>query len=496
MTSTVKRFFSRTEVWIVLFITLAALAIRWNMLGQSMAFTYDQGRDMLVWSGITRGDFKLVGPTTGLAGIFLGPFYYYALLPGFLLKGGDPVGVAAWMGALVVTGLPALYWTLKPLVGRWWATVGLVGMALLPGSIHDSRQLWNPSLAAPLLIWTMWAVTYWRRHFFLLPLAAFLFGCLLQTEAAYAFFLIPLFLIWGVRLIKNGEISIRSALMVIMSFGVTLLPQLAFEAKNRGLMTKNLLIHMADDSTRIGWLELWKSRPAQMLSSLDNILFADMQFARFGILALLLCSLLVMWLYRSRSSAWWWTGLSWAPLLGLMLFRGNNGAFFEYYLTSHYLPLIVSGILVLAALPLRRWVTAGFFLFFILLSYYHYLPIITRPEIFQYVLPQQIAAVKEVYRWHQNPGLDLFVPNLQPTQYQYLVEWLKKKGEIPATAAVNVSGEQNIYYLIWEPPFDGASRFEYEAWRKRMTAGAECLPKATFGIIILEECVRPATSLN
>ena len=57
-----------------------------------LAFHYDQGRDALViWDLIHNGKLFLIGPTTGLAGVFRGPFYYYLIAPFYLIAGGNPV---------------------------------------------------------------------------------------------------------------------------------------------------------------------------------------------------------------------------------------------------------------------------------------------------------------------------------------------------------------------------------------------------------------------
>ena len=56
-------------------------------------FYYDQGRDALViWDLIKNGKMFLIGPTTGVEGIFLGPGFYYLLAPWYWLGGEIPFG--------------------------------------------------------------------------------------------------------------------------------------------------------------------------------------------------------------------------------------------------------------------------------------------------------------------------------------------------------------------------------------------------------------------
>ena len=61
-------------------VLILGLFVRVYRAGDLMGFYYDQGRDALViWKLMHEGKPFLIGPVTGLQGIFLGPFYYYAL---------------------------------------------------------------------------------------------------------------------------------------------------------------------------------------------------------------------------------------------------------------------------------------------------------------------------------------------------------------------------------------------------------------------------------
>ena len=60
-------------------------------------FTYDQARDMLEIRAL--GEFKdlaVLGPTTSINGLRLGPFYYYINLPAYWAGGGNPQTLVNW----------------------------------------------------------------------------------------------------------------------------------------------------------------------------------------------------------------------------------------------------------------------------------------------------------------------------------------------------------------------------------------------------------------
>src|SRR5687767_4916905 len=90
----------------IFIILLVTFVIRVWRIDELMAFHYDQGRDALViWDLIERGKLFLIGPTTGIAGIFRGPFYYYLIAPFYYLGAGNPVWPAVF---LIITSVAAL----------------------------------------------------------------------------------------------------------------------------------------------------------------------------------------------------------------------------------------------------------------------------------------------------------------------------------------------------------------------------------------------------
>ncbi len=88
--------------YFLLFILLAfAFFFRAYRVQGLLGFYYDQGRDgLVIWDLIHQGKMFLIGPTTGLAGVFLGPFYYYLIAPFYFLGKGDPAYPAVFLAFL------------------------------------------------------------------------------------------------------------------------------------------------------------------------------------------------------------------------------------------------------------------------------------------------------------------------------------------------------------------------------------------------------------
>ena len=83
-----------------------AFLIRVYRLDELLGFYFDQGRDALtIRDLIVNHKLFLIGPTTGIEGIFLGPLYYFTLLPWYWLGSGDPVFPAIYLSATTVLAL-------------------------------------------------------------------------------------------------------------------------------------------------------------------------------------------------------------------------------------------------------------------------------------------------------------------------------------------------------------------------------------------------------
>ncbi|KKS00238.1 MAG: hypothetical protein UU51_C0014G0001 [Microgenomates group bacterium GW2011_GWC1_41_20] len=115
------------KILLVIILGLAAF-LRFFRLADLLGFWYDQGRDALViWDFLYKGKLFLIGPTTGIEGIFRGPWYYWLITPAYFLGNGNPVWPAA---LLVLISIFSVYIIAK--VGR---EIGGMKMALLAAFI-------------------------------------------------------------------------------------------------------------------------------------------------------------------------------------------------------------------------------------------------------------------------------------------------------------------------------------------------------------------------
>jgi 4-amino-4-deoxy-L-arabinose transferase-like glycosyltransferase len=237
-------------------ILIGAFFVRVYRMEDLLRFYYDQGRDALViWKLWHEGRPFLIGPVTGLQGIFLGPFYYYLIAPFYLIGGGNPVYPAVFLSFLSMLAVLMLFVLGKEMHSR---ATGIFAAAIGAFSYYivlHSRWLSNPNpilLTSLLLLYSMWKIIDRKSKETKGKVAsgseslrlgewiimALMVGLSLQLESASAVFYLPivvLFIIWQRNKIPNKKI-------LKMSFGIfflTLLPQILFNFRHENLLLDN-----------------------------------------------------------------------------------------------------------------------------------------------------------------------------------------------------------------------------------------------------------------
>lgn len=107
------------EYLLIVAIMLISAVVRFSPLVQyDIPFLFDHGRDMLAVKQIAV-DHKLtlIGPFTGLQGVFQSPLHFYQLTIPFLISGGNPAGGTWMMAILALVGIFLCYILGRKMVG-------------------------------------------------------------------------------------------------------------------------------------------------------------------------------------------------------------------------------------------------------------------------------------------------------------------------------------------------------------------------------------------
>jgi hypothetical protein len=510
MASLLRRLLTK-EVALLLALWLFGFVLRVYKLDQLMTFSFDQGRDMVELTKILHGDITLIGPTTGIAGFFLGPFYFYALLPGFILGNGSPLGVAYWVAFVTSLVIPIAYLLLKRLTPQSLAVVGAVLLAIAPGALNEARVIWNPSFSVPVLVTSWWLLFNSKQKPWLLVPSLFLYGLSLQTELAYTIFLAPLYAWWmwlhsplhqwfiSTFSSKTGSAkpSLYSWTILITAAVIaasTLLPQLVFELKHNFIMTTSVIKGLTNSADAPPYSVLWPERAILISRAIQDQLFGTYRQTQPLFILLIFSFLAIAFSRKSVEQRFLLLG-SVLPILGMMIFRGNHGNLFSYYLNPHYLVMILTLVTALAMINHKqlRAIITGLVIVVGIGAFLKTSEVIYHPELHKYSYAHQLAAYKYARTQTSSnpPTFEVFVPNLRPEQYYYMNEWYSRVNNVtPAQINSNATGDATIV-LIYEPPFSGGSLVAFENWYKNQRLDADCQQlETTFGIINVETCVK------
>lgn len=210
-------------------------------------YTYDQARDMLDIRAL--GEFKdlaVLGPTTSINGLRLGPFYYYINLPAYWLGNGNPQALVYWNILLFLISGGFVFWYFR----KRNITLGfLIGTLFLmaPQMFNLTRYFWNANMATYLSVYFF--VALWnflekkdKKSVLFLGVTSAL---LTQFEAAFGIVCL-LFSIIIVVLNKKAKTWKNFLIGALPWF----LPQILLEIKNKFQMTK-LLIGMFTGSNNV-----------------------------------------------------------------------------------------------------------------------------------------------------------------------------------------------------------------------------------------------------
>ncbi len=217
----------------IIFVLILAAYLRLYKISGYMTFLGDEGRDVLVVKRmIVDHKFTLLGPTSSVGGFFLGPIYYYFMLPFLWAFNLNPVGPAVMVALFGIATVYLTFLLTRKLFNDWVALGAAAIYALSPVAIAYSRSSWNPNLVpffSTAMIYLMYKTVSdnkWRNLFWI---GVFL-GIGLQLHYVFLF----LFPVVGIWFLVYGRARKywRYYLLGLVGFLIGYAPFLAFELRH------------------------------------------------------------------------------------------------------------------------------------------------------------------------------------------------------------------------------------------------------------------------
>jgi len=491
-----KEILGNRFLYILLFVVLlGGFVIRVWRIDQVMGFYFDQGRDAkVIWDFWHKGMLFLVGPTTGIAGIFRGPFYYYLIAPFYLLGGGDPVWPSVFLSFTTVAAIGILYYFGYLLGGRM---TGLIAAIIGSFSFHlvlASRWLSNPTpmfLLSVVLIWFMYLVMQGKRWAwvgisFVSGLSLFHFG---SAGEIFYFPALAIFLVWQRKNWPDRKIFLWSGVV----FFATAIPQILFDIRHSGILRGNIANFLLKEETfESSFNEVVSERLNFYYHVFTSKLFDYRSTGEKKVMAVVAVIFLLKFPKFWKDDKFKALLLVFvAPLIGLLFFQGNQGNIYDYYLTGYYLLFVLLFALGLGSIwkyKLGKLFVIYFFWVFATQNY----PLLKSRFSDGLDGPHSISlgneklAVEWVYEdaAGRKFNVDTYVPPVIPHSYDYLYMWIgdTKFNERPQKELVS------LLYTIYEQDPPHPERLE--EWHLRQSGIGIIEEEISFGGITVQRRTR------
>lgn len=491
MLEKIKRLFTPLNIFVALLLLIAFFA-RVYRVDQILNFHYDQGRDALViWDLINKGKMFLIGPTTGIAGIFRGPFYYYLIAPFYWLGKGNPVWPSVFLAFTSIIALWLMYYLAKKVGGTVTGIIALVLGGFSFEIIYASRWLSNPTpmlLLSMILVWSLFKIyegnkKYWMLTALALGLSMFHFG---SSGEIFYFPAVFIFAIWQRKNFPDLKILIKS----IIIFGLTALPLALFDLRHGGILGGNIKGFLVTGNSFS--FPTWRfviDRLTMVTGYLSALIFHGI-YEKETLILIGLGSVIIFNLKDLLKNNYFKIILLLiiSPIIGLIFFQGNFGNLYAYYLTGYYLIFLLFVSISLGVLFKNSWIgkiiVLGFMWLF-LSSNYQYLKgmvLTTGEEKTTIVFANQKKAIDWIYTdaGGKKFNIDEYVPPVIPYSYEYLLKWQSNTNL--------VDKQVPLLYTLYE--VDPPHPERLAAWLKRQDTIGKIEYTKNFGGITVDKRIR------
>lgn len=221
---------------LLLFIIFLAIFFRSYQLIERFEFAHDG--DLYSWivkDIVVNKHIRLIGQQTSTEGIFIGPFFYYLLIPFFLLTSLDPIGVLILPILIGVATVLTYYFVFRRFFGLNYGIIASFLQAILLTRVNYDRWV------VPTITVNLWAVWYLytilmlsKGNFYVFPLLGFLIGLIWHINLS----LMPVLIVAPVAIFLSGKRpKLGEFIKGFVAMAVPLVPFVLFESRHNFVQT-------------------------------------------------------------------------------------------------------------------------------------------------------------------------------------------------------------------------------------------------------------------
>lgn len=277
---------------------------------------------------------RLIGQLTTAPGIFIGPLFYYSLIPFFLLFNMDPIGAVVPVTIIGMVTIASYYYVFSKLFNKTAGLIGAFLQAVLLSSVYFDQRI-VPS--TPTNLWLIWyfycVVTLSRGKFNVLWILGLLVGLIWHVHIALlpALIAIPAALILARKLPPKKDL-----LLFLVTLAISSLPLFMFEGRHGFSQTQSLIQNFASThNAEPGGLGKLNHVSLKITHNINRLFFYPQSFPgndKLLVLTLLASGILLLKtkLLKAKELA-----LMYTWIVGVVLFFGfSSSELSEYYFAS------------------------------------------------------------------------------------------------------------------------------------------------------------------
>ena len=359
----------------ILVILVLAAYLRLYKIADYMTLLGDEGRDVLIIKRmIIDHKFTLLGPTASVGGFFMGPIYYYFMLPFLWAWNLNPVGHAIMVALFGIATVFLVYivglrWFSKPV-----ALIASLLYAISPIVIAYSRSSWNPNIVPFFALLSMYLLgkAIFEKQYKLLFYVGLCAGIGVQLHYIYLFLIFTQGVLLGIYYRKLNFVHI---LYLILGFCLGFSPFLAFElrhgftnsrailefvftGKDTGFQWHQFIGNIQDVTTRLFGRFIIRIPEVGALGNMNPVIrdpwrFAQSFLAIGGIIALFTLLIRARKTNNQKGMNIFILMLSWfvIPLIFFGMYKKN---IYDYYFGIFFpLPFYLTALLLIDAMKIR-----------------------------------------------------------------------------------------------------------------------------------------------
>lgn len=291
----------RPQLFLLILIILLAFFFRTFKVIERADFGHDA--DLFSWivkDIILDGHPRLIGQETSAQGIFIGPLFYYLLVPFFIAFNMDPAAIIVPLTIIGILTVLSYYFVFTKLFNyKVGLIISFLYAVLISCAVWFDRR-WAPS--TPTNLWTIWyfftVVMISRGKYWVLPILGVLIGLIWHIHIALlpALFAIPIAFIVSKKIPPKSQI-----VKFIVALVVSSIPLIIFELRHNFSQILNLLQNLTTRHEGATGFYKFQIVIEMVTRNLNSLFFAPQSFKitnNFLFPVILLISSL--WLVKSK----------------------------------------------------------------------------------------------------------------------------------------------------------------------------------------------------